>query len=77
MAKLKCIRVNTKKLVHCLLTVSSAPMAYVRLVGLAHCQRFEQYMIPRVFLGFYTSSKLTNKHMQRENINNIELKETL
>ena len=34
-------------------------------------------MIPRVFLGFYTSSKLTKKHMQRGDINNMKLKEVI
>jgi hypothetical protein len=31
-------------------------------------------MIHMVFLGFYTSSKLENKHMKRVNINNMKLK---
>jgi hypothetical protein len=31
-------------------------------------------MIPRVFLGFYTSSKLENKHMQCRNTDNMKLK---
>jgi hypothetical protein len=31
-------------------------------------------MIPRIFLGFYISSKLENKHMQRRNIINMKLK---
>jgi hypothetical protein len=34
-------------------------------------------MLPRIFLGFYTSSKLTNKHMQHKNINNMKLKKAL
>ena len=37
--------------------------------------RFKRYMLPRIFLGFYISSKLTNKQMQRRNLNNIKLKE--
>ena len=31
-------------------------------------------MLLRIFLGFYTSSKLENKHMQHKNINNMKLK---
>jgi hypothetical protein len=31
-------------------------------------------MLPRIFLGFYISYKLENKHMQRRNVNNMKLK---
>jgi hypothetical protein len=34
-------------------------------------------MIPRVFLGFYTSFKLDNKQMQCRSINNMKLKKAL
>ena len=35
---------------------------------------FKQYMISRLFLGFYTFSKLENKYMKHRNINNMKLK---
>ena len=34
-------------------------------------------MLPRIFLDFYTSSKLENKHMQCRNANNMKLKRLL